>query len=404
MLNVKTAEHVLSVTQLSKNIRSLVESGLPSVWVEGEISNYKLHSSGHRYFTLKDRGAQIPCVMWRTRNSAGFDFKNGLSIRGYGKVTVWEQGGRYQMDVQAVLPLGVGSLQAQYEALKEKLASEGIFDLDRKRQIPRFPRAIGIVTSPTGAAIKDFVWGFQHLYPPAQLFLIPVAVQGVGSADQIATAIETFNKLKNVDVIVIGRGGGSLEDLWAFNEEVLVRVVVASRIPIVSAVGHEVDISLCDLAADLRAPTPTGVAPLIVPDKRNLSRNLTDRKLRMARLVARRIELWRERLKSMSAGYGFQNLWGRVNAKRLQLDEYDSQIRRSLGRNLQAKSRSFQALSQHFSSLSPKSVMKRGYSIVRNDNGDIVKSSRELEKNQRISITLFKGDALAEVTEVSDGQ
>ena len=209
---MNTAEEIYSVGRLSKIIRQLIEDGLPYVWVEGEISNIILHGSGHRYFSLKDQDALISCVIWRTRNAPNFGLENGLKVRAYGKVTVYERGGRYQLDIQSIIPSGTGSLQAAFEELKRKLDAEGLFALERKKTLPEFPRAIGIVTSPTGAAIRDLVWGFSKRFPPSDLYIIPVKVQGEGAAAEISAAIKAFNRSNLVDLIVVGRGGGSIED------------------------------------------------------------------------------------------------------------------------------------------------------------------------------------------------
>ena len=397
---MNTPDHVLSVSDLNRKIRNLLEDSLPLLWVEGEISNFKLHSSGHRYFTLKDKGAQIACVMWRTRNTPGFTLQDGLSIRLYGKVTVWDQGGRYQFDVQSAMPVGIGDLQAAFEALKEKLASEGLFDLARKKPLPFFPSSIGIVTSPTGAAIRDIVWGFSKRHSPADLILLPVAVQGEGAAREIAAAIDTFNKLGIVDVIIIGRGGGSLEDLWAFNEEIVVRAVAASNIPIVSAVGHEVDVSLSDLAADVRSPTPTAVASLVTPDKEELKKALREKSVALYNSIYRMLSLWRERLLSLVSGYGFRRIAGRIGDERQRLDEISRRLDINLNRQMTDFRKSFESLKARIRALSPESVMERGYCVARRQDGVIVRSSGQIKSGEELKLQLFKGGFAAYVLEV----
>jgi len=397
---LKTTEDILTVSQLSRRIRRLIEDGLPFLWIEGEISNFKRHSSGHRYFTLKDSEAQIACVMWRTRRAPGIELTDGLSVRVYGKVTVWEQGGRYQFDVQSVLPVGLGDLQAAFEALKRKLAAEGLFDQARKKQLPRFPAAIGIVTSLTGAAIRDIVWGFNKRYPPADLYLIPVAVQGEGSAEQIAAAIESFNRLNFVDVIVIGRGGGSLEDLWAFNEEPVVRAVADSRLPIVSAVGHEVDVTLSDLAADLRAPTPTAASGLVVPDRDELKKNLNEWSGAFTRMLKRTISLWRERVQALIRGYGFRRVEGRIGEERMRLDELTRRMEFGLTRRFDDYTKQLESFRLQLSALSPDAVLKRGFCVAKRQDGVIVRRSDQVKVGEELNLKFSKGGSAAYVLEV----
>ncbi len=401
---MKIAEEVYSVTRLTQAIRRLVEDGLPPLWVEGEISNYVLHRSGHRYFTMKDSGAQLSCMMWRTRTAPGFELTDGLRVRSFGRVTVWEQGGRYQLDVQSVLPVGIGPLQAAFEELKRKLAAEGLFDLNRKRSLPGFPRAIGIATSPTGAAIRDLVWGFSTRYPPAELYLIPVSVQGEGAAEEIAVAIEAFNRLGMVDLIVVGRGGGSLEDLWAFNEERLVRAVAESGVPVVSAVGHEIDITLCDLAADLRAPTPTAASSLVVPDRQELKASLAERASAIYRALERTVSTWRERISSISGSYGIRQVVGRIAGERMQLDEMARRLEAAIIRTVAESGRRLEAIRLQLSALSPDQVLDRGFCVATRMDGVVVKSGDDIAVGGKLDLRFKHGGALAAVEEVrSDG-
>ncbi len=393
-------DEIWSVGRLSSQIKRVVEDGLPLLWLEGEVSNFKLHSSGHRYFTLKDDTAQISTVMWRTRTALSSIFQDGVKVRAYGRVTVWEQAGKYQFDVQSLVLAGVGSLQAAFEVLKAKLGAEGLFDSSRKKPLPRFPKRIGIVTSPTGAVIHDLAWGLTTRFPPSKIYLIPVAVQGDGAADQIANAIDLFNRDDLVDVIIIGRGGGSLEDLWAFNEEVVVRAIARARIPIVSAVGHEVDFTLSDLAADLRAPTPTGAAALVVPDRKDLLETLEGRKTSLSSHLDRLLELWKERLVRITGSYSFKRLPGRINDERLKLDEIARRNELSLERNILSRRTSISSMTGQFSALSPKSVLSRGYGIVRNSKGFLVRNSSELEKGERLELVFAVGSATASIDEI----
>jgi len=262
---------VLSVAQLTRRITALLEEGIGTVWVEGEISNLRKQSSGHSYFTLKDEHAQLSCVLFsRTASGQRVELQDGLQVQLYGQVSVYQARGQYQLIVSLIQPKGEGVLQARFEELKRRLAAEGLFDQERKRMIPRFPRRIGLVTSPTGAAIRDFLQVLHRRHPGLRVVISPVRVQGKGAAGEIAAAISEFSRdtpeIGPVDVIVVTRGGGSLEDLWEFNEEVVARAIGASSIPVVSAVGHEVDFSIADFVADLRAPTPSAAAELLAAD------------------------------------------------------------------------------------------------------------------------------------------
>src|SRR5881396_3863124 len=281
---------VFSVSELTRSIRGVLETKFGAVWVQGEISNYKLHPSGHQYFTLKDQRAQIACVIWRdTMLPPRQPLIDGAQVQAYGTVTVFEARGQYQFNVQILQPRGVGLLQAKFEALKRKLEAEGLFAPERKRPLPKFPRRIGIVTSPTGAAIRDMLNVLRRRAPWLQILINPVRVQGAGAAQEIAVAIRELSTPNQafapVDLIVVTRGGGSIEDLWEFNEEIVARAIFHSALPVISAVGHEIDFTICDFVADLRAPTPSAAAELIVPDIADLERNLDN----CARAVGREL-------------------------------------------------------------------------------------------------------------------
>src|SRR5438477_5816569 len=273
------ASKVFTVSELTRSIRGTLEAKFGAVWVQGEISNYKLHPSGHQYFTLKDQRAQISCVIWRdTMASPRQPLVDGAQVQIYGTVTVFESQGKYQLRVEILQPRGVGMLQANFEALKRKLEAEGLFAPERQRPLPKFPRRIGIVTSPTGAAIRDMLNVLRRRAPWLQILINPVRVQGSGAAAEIAVAIRELatpnEHWQPVDLVVVARGGGSIEDLWEFNEEIVARTIVDVSVPIVSAIGHEIDFTICDFTADLRAPTPSAAAELIVPDIIDLRRHM----------------------------------------------------------------------------------------------------------------------------------
>src|SRR6266850_3329724 len=272
---------VFTVGELTRQIRGTLETKFRAVWVQGEISNYKLHPSGHQYFTLKDQRAQIACVIWRdTVSPPRQPLVDGSQVQVCGTVTVFEARGQYQLNVQILQPRGIGLLQAKFEALKRKLEAEGLFAAERKRSLPKFPRRIGIITSPSGAAIRDMVNVLRRRAPWLQILINPVRVQGTGAAQEIAVAIRELglpnNAFAPLDLIVVTRGGGSIEDLWEFNEEIVARAIFHSAVPVVSAVGHEIDFTICDFVADLRAPTPSAAAELIVPDIIDLRRRIDE--------------------------------------------------------------------------------------------------------------------------------
>ena len=272
-------QKILSVSQLNHEIKTLLESTIPVLWIEGEISNLKLHSSGHIYFSLKDKESQISAVMWRSRSAQlFFTPQDGMKVHAFGKINVFHKRGYYQFDIIKLQPAGIGELQLAYEQLKQRLQEEGIFDEEHKRQIPEFPERIGIVTSPTGAAIQDLLNILNRRFPGLEIVLGPVKVQGEGAAQEIADAVDNFNKFGKADLLIVGRGGGSLEDLWAFNEEIVARSIFRSKIPVISAVGHEVDFTISDFVSDLRAPTPSAAAELAVPDRIDLLNHVNNLK------------------------------------------------------------------------------------------------------------------------------
>src|SRR6266487_1844224 len=292
---------VFTVAELTRAIRGVLETKLGAVWVQGEISNYKLHPSGHQYFTLKDQRAQISCVIWRdTMAPLRQPLADGAQVQVYGTVTVFEARGQYQLNVQILQPRGIGLLQAKFEALKRKLEAEGLFAAERKRPLPKFPRRIGVITSPGGAAIRDVLNVLRRRAPWLQILINPVRVQGAGAAQEIAVAIREFTlpseAFAPLDLIMITRGGGSIEDLWEFNEEIVARAIFHSAVPIVSAVGHEIDFTICDFVADLRAPTPSAAAELIVPDMIDLQRQIDGCTRALGRQLLNRVRDAQQRL------------------------------------------------------------------------------------------------------------
>ncbi|MBI4636172.1 MAG: exodeoxyribonuclease VII large subunit, partial [Candidatus Rokubacteria bacterium] len=291
---------VVSVSELTAQLRALLEERFPAVWVEGEISNFRQYPSGHAYFTLKDESAQLRCVLFRARQRRiRFEPADGLHVLAFGSVEVYAARGEYQLVVELLEPRGLGALQLAFEQLKARLAEEGLFDAARKRPLPRFPRKIGIVTSPAGAAIRDMLRVIGRRFGELSIVIAPARVQGEGAAEEIAAGLRDLNAVGDVDVIIVGRGGGSLEDLWAFNEEVVARAIAASKVPVISAVGHEVDVTIADFVADLRAPTPSAAAELVVREKQSVVESLAELRARLTRAIVRRLEGDRARLESL---------------------------------------------------------------------------------------------------------
>jgi exodeoxyribonuclease VII large subunit len=415
---------VFTVSELTRNIRGALETKFAAVWVQGEMSNYKLHPSGHQYFTLKDQRAQIPCVIWRdTMLPPRQPLIDGAQVQVFGTVTVFEARGQYQLNVQIIQPRGLGILQAKFGALKRKLEAEGLFAAERKRSLPKFPRRIGIVTSRSGAAVRDMLNVFRRRAPWLQILINPVRVQGIGAAQEIAVAIRELaapnEVFPPVDVIVVTRGGGSIEDLWEFNEEIVARAIFHSAVPIVSAVGHEIDFTICDFVADLRAPTPSAAAELIVPDvadlqrqidrcARTLGRQLLDR-LRDAqqrldhardtlqRCLAHKIEGYRRGLdhavRVMQARSPVRELMMRRN--------HFADLRRRLvacpGRLIENARHRFSSSEAILRVLGPDATLRRGYSITMNDHGQIIHTTAVVRPRMKIRTRVSDGEFDSEV-------
>ncbi len=356
----------MTVSQLTRMISETLEGAFPAVWVEGEISNFHRHSSGHVYLTLKDAEAQIAAVIWRSvADRLRFQLKDGDKVLAFGRISVYRPRGQYQLVAERVEPVGLGALQAAFEELKRRLAAEGIFDPRRKKPLPAFPRRIGLVTSPEGAAVRDMIKVIRSRWPKVELILAPVRVQGEGAAAQIARAIGNFNRLACADVLIIGRGGGSIEDLWAFNEEVTVRAVAASRIPTISAVGHEVDITLCDLAADVRAATPSNAGEIAVPVMAEVEARLDELGWRLAAAADRALETRRERLGMMASLISPSRALDRVRMLGQRLDDLYSRMSAAAASRLREKKDMLLRMAGRVEALSPLKVLARGYSITR---------------------------------------
>lgn len=393
---------VFTVSEITRTIKDTLETGFSNVSIRGEISNCKLHTSGHLYFTLKDEQAQISVVMWRSRAGVlSFSPQDGLMVIVRGRITVYEVRGVYQIDAISITVAGAGELQAAFERLKKKLAAEGLFDQAHKKPLARFPQRIGIVTSETGAAIRDMLNILSRRWPVAEVTLVPVQVQGAGAAEQIAAAIAMLNNRGGFDAIIAGRGGGSLEDLWAFNEEVVARAIYASKIPVISAVGHETDFTIADFVADLRAPTPSAAAELVAPDMREVIADLEGFQDAASSAVRDMITDARTRVLSLVESYSFNRPRDLVRQHAQHVDELRRSLMQTTGHRFALTGQHLTNLSARLAALSPASVLERGYTIVRKD-GRAVPRSRALRGEDAIEIEFGDGSVPAVVHGIQD--
>lgn len=359
------SDGVVSVSEITRNIKRVIEQYVPYVAVSGEISNFKPHYSGHFYFTLKDYQAQLSVVMWRSKaEQVPIAMDDGLQIICHGQITVYERSGRYQLIADRVEAVGQGDLQARFEAMKQELFERGYFEESLKKAIPRFPERIGIITSPTGAAIRDMASIAARRNPSVELVLRPTAVQGASAAADIAMAIEAFNHTRSVDLIIIGRGGGSLEDLWAFNERIVADAVYYSTLPIVSAVGHEVDWTISDFVADMRAATPSAAIELTVPDRNELLALLADTQARVQFLLRQRISTAEQHLKAVSNHYLLHKPAEYVRQRGELLSQLRLQLKSALSDWSQRRQYVLDQHRQAVQNLNPEQVLKRGFSLV----------------------------------------
>ena len=358
-----TPAQVLSVTDLTHRIKDLLEDKFPSVWVEGEVSNLRSPTSGHMYFTLKDANSQLAVVLFRgVAAKVGFALKDGLQVIASGDISVYEKSGQYQLVARRLLPKGLGALQLAFEELKQRLAKEGLFDPARKRPIPALPQRIGLVTSPSGAAIRDFLNIIGRRFPNVHIVINPVRVQGDGAAQEIAAAIDEFNALHAsgrlpLDVRIVTRGGGSLEDLWAFNEELVARALARSSIPTISAVGHEIDFTISDFVADLRAPTPSAAAELVVKAKDEFAHHIGQFQSRLQKDLRLRLAEARQRFSDLAASYVFRRPTEVVRQYQQQVDDYGHRLTRATAATFDAHHAQLETASEKFKLLSPQALL-----------------------------------------------
>ena len=428
---------VLTVSQLTEQLRGLVEERFPAVWVEGEISNFRLYGSGHAYFTLKDDGAQLRTVLFRNRmRRIRFEPGDGQHVLAFGSLEVYATRGEYQFVVELLEPRGLGALQLAFEQLKARLGAEGLFAESRKRPLPRFPRRIGIVTSPSGAAVRDMLRVIGRRFAGLSIVIAPARVQGEGAAREIAAGIADLNALGDVDVLIVGRGGGSLEDLWAFNEEVVARAIAGSKIPVIAAVGHEVDVTIADFVADVRAPTPSAAAELVVREKQALIDGLLDLRGRLEGAMRRRLEHARREATSLTgrrvltdparplrdlerrvddavrrlrhaatatlrrashrvdvtgAGLRGQSPFARLAGDRHRLERVDARLGGEITRALVRWQHRLAAVTGRLDSLSPLAVLGRGYSLTRTPAGDVVRDAARVAPGDAVDVLLARG-------------
>jgi len=438
----------VTITALTKYIKRKFDADphLQDMYVKGEISNFKQHSSGHMYFTLKDEKARILAVMFSSFNkSIKFRPENGMKVLVKGDISVYEQSGQYQMYIKELQPDGIGDLYLAFEQLKEKLLKQGLFSNEYKKALPKYPHTVGVITSPTGAAIRDILTTLKRRYPIANILVIPALVQGEQGGASIVKAIEQANQSHDIDVLIVGRGGGSIEELWSFNEEIVARAIFASRIPIISAVGHETDTTIADYVADLRAPTPTGAAELAVPHIDELIERVLTRQTRIIRKIKEKISVQAQRYDRLSKSYAFKYPQRLYEQKLEQVDKSTELLkraaqalfinkneeyirtRRRLERNnlntllqtavqqqsktektlnraftslLLAKKKEHQRVNMALDALSPLKIMDRGYSLVYNEDDHLVKSTEQIRINDSIKIKLVDGSITCEVLEI----
>ena len=438
VLDFQPQRKIYSVSELSQQIRNLLEKEFPDVWVVGEVSNFRAASSGHLYFTLKDESAQIRAVCFRNQaRYLKFRPQDGISVIARGHLSVYETRGEYQLYIEYLEPADLGALQLAFEQLKQKLAAEGLFDPGRKKPLPLLPRTVGVVTSPTGAVIRDILRVLRRRFRNMNVTLCPVKVQGEGAAEEIVEGIKTLNRQTGVDVIIVARGGGSLEDLWAFNEEIVARAIAASKIPTISAVGHETDFTIADFVADLRAPTPSAAAELVVRGKQEFVNDLRTRAQRMSHIIRLSLSEARRRFTELRMHRVFQTLQTRLGERAQRLDELIAALERSVRENLnKAREAWLQASAgvvrydfrriiglkraQHDDHLrrlesdfkrylterrnrlgqaeailrerSPLVILKRGYSITREASGKIVRDAAQVAIGDDVSVHLARGE------------
>jgi exodeoxyribonuclease VII large subunit len=397
---------VYTISQVTTYIKNLIESSVPlnSIYIKGEISNCKKYSSGHLYFTLKDETSQIKCVMWKWKNeSLKMVPRDGTAVIARGKITVYERDGQYQMTVEEMQEFGEGNLYIAFEKLKQKLDEEGLFTPGHKKAIPFLPKVVGVVTSSTGAVIRDIINVATRRNSSISIKLYPVAVQGENAGKEIANAIKRINEKNLADVIIVGRGGGSIEDLWAFNEEIVARSIFESVIPIISAVGHETDFTIADFVADMRAPTPSAAAELAFPKKSDLINDINSFVQRLKNAFIHGVGIKRSSLEKILASYVFKRPFDKLNSLRQSLDVYSGRIQKAIEAFYERNQSRISMISARLNALSPLGVIARGYSVTYSSDGKtIVKKTSDVQINDEINILISDGTLNCKVVDISN--
>ena len=390
----------ISVSDANKYVKMLMDNDalLSSISVRGEISNLKYHTSGHLYFTLKDEESEMSAVMFRSSvNAMNFSARNGMKVTAYGRISVYEKSGKCQMYVSALTDNGKGELQIEYERLLKKLTEEGLFEQSRKRKLPRIPTCIGIITSPTGAAVRDMINVTGRRWPGAKILLYPSLVQGADAPESLCTGLECLNALGECDVIIIGRGGGSIEDLWAFNDERVVRAVAASKIPVISAVGHETDFTLCDFAADMRAPTPSAAAEIAVPDRYEFKIRLDDSFARVESAFSHNLLVKKNQLENLKKRLELSSPSARLESEKRTLDLKFRLIERSTLDIFRKEKDRLGIIVGKLEAMNPLAVLTRGYSVTRKPDGTLVSSVKDVTKGDIVDVVFTDGTAEAQI-------
>ncbi len=398
-------QKILSVMQVNEYIRSMMDGDLllSGLAIRGEISNYKLYPSGHHYFTLKDEDSALRCVMFRG-NAMRLKFRpeNGMKIVAMGKISVFPRDGAYQLYCTNLVPDGVGDLYTAFEQLKTKLSNEGLFDPAHKKTIPVYPKVIGIVTSSAGAAVHDMLRILNKRFPLVKVRLLPVRVQGAEAPGEIAAAIAYANRYQLADLLIVGRGGGSIEDLWAFNDEQVARAIYASQIPVISAVGHEPDVTISDLVADLRAATPSNAAELAVPDRDALRQTMDSMVSAMGTALGRQLRASRRQLEMLSQSPALKSPVGYLNQRRKTLELFENRLLAAQNTILHRQKQRFVTNTAKLDALSPLRVLSRGYAMVQTEEGDVLRSTRQILAGDQISVRVSDGEITASVTDVKE--
>ncbi|MCM2271940.1 MAG: exodeoxyribonuclease VII large subunit [candidate division Zixibacteria bacterium] len=400
----KSEPRAYTVTAITRMIKTALEESFFDVWVEGEVTDYKHHTSGHHYFNLKDENASIRVTLWRSAAAyLKFEIRNGQHVRIHGEISVYEKQGNYQLNCRQIHPVGVGALELAFRQLHERLEKEGLFEASRKKQLPTYPTRIGIVTSPTGAAIRDIIQIARRRNDSISLIVYPAKVQGDGAESTIAAGLDYFNTREDIDLVIVGRGGGSIEDLWPFNTEITVRAIVRSRIPVISAVGHEVDITLSDLASDLRAPTPSAAAEIAIWLKEEFQESLRTTIADMANELNYLVQQARETLSSLAERPPFRRPFDRVNQLQQNLDDISKHLDNAGKIHFDKHKNRLSLLVSQLDALSPLKVLGRGYSVARRlPDGPVLTSHREIALGQKMETRLSKGKVISVVESTSE--